>query len=175
MATQKNKKPISKTAKKTTKKAARKPKKSNVDDFWNVRAKAGRKKIFETPDELWNACVEYFEYNSKRSINKVDFRGGFAKRVLIPTPSPMSIEGLCLFLGVNTKYLWDFKDGLKKEDPLYEQFSEIITRVEAIIFKQQFEGATAGIYNSNIIARKLGLTDKKEVSIKEQPLFPDAI
>jgi hypothetical protein len=145
------------------------------DKFWEARAKNGRPKIFSTPTDLWDACVEYFEYNSKRSVNKVDFRGGFATRVVIPTPTPMTIEGLCLFLGVNTKYLWDFKDGLKKDDIHFEGFSEIITRVEGIIFQQQYEGASAGMYNANIIARKLGLTDKKEIKVSEQPLFPDDI
>lgn len=144
-----------------------------VDDFWNK--KTGRKKIFETPDELWNACVEYFEYNSTRTINKVDFKGGFATRVVIPTPAPMSIEGLTIFLGVNNKYFYDFKEGLKKGNPIDDQFSHIISTVEQIIFKQQYEGATSGMYNANIIARRLGLSDKKEITVAEQPLFPDDI
>ena len=41
---------------------------------------------------------------------------------------------------------------------------------------QQFEGAAAGFLNPNIIARKLGLTDKSEVKVsQEQPLFPDVM
>lgn len=146
-----------------------------VDKFWEVKSKAGRKKIFETPDDLWNACVEYFEYNATRTINRVDFKGGFATRVVIPTPAPMSMEGLCIFLDVNTKYFNDFKDLLKKGNPIDDEFSHVISKVEQIIFKQQYEGATTGIYNANIISRRLGLADKKEIAVAEQPLFPDDI
>jgi hypothetical protein len=43
-----------------------------------------------------------------------------------------------------------------------------------IIDNQQFEGAASGFLNPNIIARKLGLSDKQDHTIKsEQPLFPD--
>jgi hypothetical protein len=42
-------------------------------------------------------------------------------------------------------------------------FSQIITRIERTIYDQKFVGAAAGFFNSNIIARDLGLTEKKEI------------
>ena len=37
----------------------------------------------------------------------------------------------------------------------------------------KFEGAAAGLLHANIIARDLGLADKKDITQnKEQPLFP---
>lgn len=35
--------------------------------------------------------------------------------------------------------------------------------VETTIYTQKFEGAAVGAFNSNIIARDLGLADKKEI------------
>ena len=39
----------------------------------------------------------------------------------------------------------------------------IIHKIEEIIYNQKFEGAAVGIFNSNIIARDLGLSDKKDI------------
>lgn len=44
-----------------------------------------------------------------------------------------------------------------------EDFLHVIARVEETIETQQFEGACVGAFNANIIARKLGLSDKQEV------------
>ena len=32
------------------------------NQFWKARAKHGRDKIFKTPDALWKAACEYFEW-----------------------------------------------------------------------------------------------------------------
>lgn len=128
------------------------------NEFWRKRAKHGRDKIFSTPDELWNAAVEYFEYTDTRVWNKTDFKGKDVEEVLIPTSVPYTMTGLCIFLDVNTAYFRQFKTDNK-------DFSTIISRIEDIIYTQKFEGATVGTYNANIIARELGLTDKQESTV----------
>lgn len=40
----------------------------------------------------------------------------------------------------------------------------VITQAEAVIYEQKFTGAAADLLNPNIIARDLGLADKKELS-----------
>ncbi len=63
-------------------------------------------------------------------------------------------------------------EGFREGD--YPAFFEVITRADQIIDQHQFEGASVGAFNANIIARKLGLADKKILQgDKEQPLFPD--
>ena len=32
------------------------------NQFWKARSKHGRELIFKTPEALWDACVEYFEW-----------------------------------------------------------------------------------------------------------------
>jgi len=50
---------------------------------------------------------------------------------------------------------------------------EVIRAINAIMYTNKFDGASCGLYNANIIARDLGLADKKdvknsgEVSIKQ--------
>lgn len=174
--------------KKVTKKAEAKPQDTNTKDavispaearkreggrfwlgnqIWKQRAKHGREKIFKTPDLLWQAACEYFEWCDKNPLIEVDYKGGFATKVDIPRPRAYTMQGLCLYLGCNTGYFNDFEKGLKgSKDKQAAEFSTIVTRIRETVFAQKFEGAAAGLFNSNIIARELGLADKKEVENK---------
>lgn len=48
---------------------------------------------------------------------------------------------------------------MEKED---KDLFEVITRIEEVIETHQFEGACTGVFNANIIARKLGLMNKQQ-------------
>ncbi|MGN6637919.1 MAG: terminase small subunit [Mucilaginibacter sp.] len=139
--------------------------------FWMKRSKHGRDKIFASPEILLNACYEYFEYQSNQAWYKQEaIKGGDNAGLLIPVPtsSPFSIEGLCIFLGVHSKYLNEFENNLKpKEKEIDKDFSNIITHVREVIYTQKAEGATVGAYNASIIARQLGLSDKQEITGKD--------
>jgi hypothetical protein len=137
--------------------------------FWLLRSKHGRDKIFETSTILWEEACRYFEWCSKNPWYKIDFKGKTVKRVKIPTERPLTLTGLCLYLGVNTKYFHDFKKTAS------EDFSEVITRIEETIYTQKFEGATVGAFNANIIARDLGLTDKQEIGIDFDNMTDEAL
>ena len=80
----------------------------------------------------------------------------------VPIKRPYTLHGLCIFMGVNTKYFNDLKDSLRERPDI--NYSEVITRIEEIIYCNKFEGAVAGFFNANIIARDLGLTDKKDLT-----------
>jgi hypothetical protein len=135
------------------------------NNFWEKRSQHGRKKIFTDPETMLKACYEYFTYqtNDRIWLKKEAVKGGeFTGQIIdVPTATPFSIEGLCLFLDVNTKYFNHFESALKpKENKIDEDFSNVITRVRDIIATQQLEGATVGAFNANIVARRLGLADK---------------
>lgn len=133
------------------------------NQFWKNRSKHGRDKLFTTPDLLWTAATEYFEWCDKNpwikneAIKSGDYAGQIVK---VPTSRPYTLTGLCLYLDVNADYFRQFKENLKENE---QDFSWVITRIEEIIYTQKFEGAAIGAFNANIIARDLGLTDKKEL------------
>lgn len=139
------------------------------NQFWKKRAKHGRDRIFQSPKQLWESACEYFEYmdknpwKSKELMRSGDLAG---ELVDVPTARPYSLEGLCLYLGANSKYWAQFKLGLPEAKTLdkeqKEAFSNVITQIEAVIRVQKMEGATVGAFNHNIIARELGLVDKTE-------------
>ncbi len=51
----------------------------------------------------------------------------------------------------------------------------VITRIKETIFTQKFEGASADLLNANIIARDLGLADKKDITSDGDKITYNAI
>lgn len=91
--------------------------------------------------------------------------------VYLPTARPYTLGGLCIYLGVNTKYFNDFEKSLK--DKPNEGFSEVICTIKDIIYTQKFEGACVGAFNANLISRELGIADATKVSGPNgEPLAP---
>ncbi len=124
------------------------------NQYWRARTKHGRDKLFSTPEILWEACCEYFDWVEQNPLNEyVIFQGKIAEET-IPKIRAMTIQGLCLFLDIDDDTWAEYK---KRKD-----FTGIVTRAERIIYQQKFSGAAAGLLNANIIARDLGLADKKE-------------
>src|SRR5882724_2732709 len=120
------------------------------NQFRKLRSKHGRDKLFETPELLWEAACEYFEWCDSNPLIEIDFKGKDADRVELPKMRAFTIHGLCIYLDCNTKYFNDFKEANHKG------FSEVLTRIMEIIYNQKFTGAAAGFLNPNIIARDLG-------------------
>lgn len=127
--------------------------------FWEARSSHGANPRFEHPNDLWDACLEYFEWVERTPLHeaKVVTSGGKAKVMSLPKMRAMTITGLCVFLDVVDSTWRDWK--ANRED-----LSAIIARVEQIIRTQKFEGAAADLLNPSIIARELGLADKAEVA-----------
>ena len=132
--------------------------------FWEARAKHGRSKIFETPEDLWNAAVEYFDWVEKNPLweHKVTQYQGVPVSMEVPKMRAMTIAGLCLFLGVNEDYLTQFEARLDLSTDEGKDFSRVIGQIKTIIRNQKLEGAAADLFNANIIARELGLKERTE-------------
>ncbi len=111
------------------------------NQFWMMRASSGPRLRYETPADLWADCCEYFETRNSVVVNG--------------NPAPYTLKSLCIFLDISSETWCTWR---KDRNDL----SEVITRVDDIIQDQKFTGAACGLYNHNIIARDLGLADKKE-------------
>lgn len=126
------------------------------NQFWKARSKHGRDKIFKSPKQLWDACVEYFDWCEKNPIitYKPFSSDGKSWNHEVPVMRAMTIQGLCIFLDVTTETWNNYK---KDKD-----FFGVITRAEEVMYNQKFTGASAGVLNANIIARDLGLKEQTE-------------
>lgn len=126
------------------------------NQFWKARAKHGRDKIFSTPECLWASCVEYFQWVEDNPLleQKIFHANGQITKDTVSKMRAMTLTGLRLFLDIDHKTWLNYKE--------LDDFFPVITRAEEIIYEQKFTGAAADMLNPNIIARDLGLADKKD-------------
>jgi hypothetical protein len=126
--------------------------------FWEARSSHGANPKFEHPSDLWDACLEYFEWVESNPLYEdklVTFQGA-ATHEPVAKMRAMTIGGLCVFLDIDETSWRGWRES--REDLI-----PVIARVERIIRAQKFEGASADLLNANIIARDLGLADKQEL------------
>lgn len=126
------------------------------NQFWKARTRHGRKKLFESPEALWEACEEYFEWVEQNPLwgsKTAQFQGS---PVDLPEAKmrAMTIGSLCLFLDID-ETTW--REWRKDKD-----FSPTVTRADRVMYSQKLTGAAADLLNPNIIARELGLVDRQE-------------
>lgn len=136
------------------------------NQFWKARSSHGRGKIFETPEQFWNAACEYFEWVESNPLleeKAFHFQGAVVKDTVCKMRA-MTISGLRLFLGISHTALAEYESR--------EDFNSVIRDIKEIIYNQKFAGASADLLNANIIARDLGLIDKKDLSSSDGSLSP---
>lgn len=131
------------------------------NQYWRLRSKDGRDKIFKTPDDLAKAAEDYFKWiddNPFKEEQIVKYKDNYTIGT-VSKMRPYTIHGLCNFIDIAVSTFQEYE---KRPD-----FTAVTTRIRQIIYNQKFEGAAAGFLNPNIIARDLGLSDKKEIDVKE--------
>jgi len=121
--------------------------------YWQLAdpANFGKPRNFETPEILLQKAYEYFQWVDENPIKTtkttVSDKGTYTNTDILQRP--YTWEGLYVYLDVcNLEYY-------KKLD----DYSNVITRINNVMRSQKFEGASVGIFNSNIIARDLGLKE----------------
>ena len=121
--------------------------------FWEARSKHGPDRRYDNPDDLWNACLEYFEWVEENPLweSKATQYQGDVIEMTLPKMRAMTIDGLCLFLDIDdsTWQRWRERDDLRG----------VVGKADRVIRSQKFAGAAADLLNANIIARDLGLRD----------------
>lgn len=133
------------------------PKIDNVDFFingWN---------------EYVNFCLTEPLYQKVVQKIKISRDEEVIKLVDVPHTRPFTIQGFCNYLHISHDL---FSDYIKKEE-----FSEILTHIKQQCYTQKYEGAACNMYNASIIAKDLGLIDKKEIDVSDKrktiaELFP---
>jgi hypothetical protein len=132
------------------------------NEFYKNRKKNGRELIFKTPKELLDKAYEYFEWCDNNPVEKNEaIKSGIAAGKIIPIPirRPYTLGQLCVYIGVSRD---TFKSYEKRKG-----FLLVATHIRDIIEANQLEGALVEIYNPNIVARMLGLSEKKEIAGKD--------
>lgn len=148
------------------------------NEWWKLRSKHGKDKLFASPKLLLEAAEEYFVYcdtHPDYEVKPMVYKGGI-KMVKVPKKQPYTLMGLCLYLGCATSYFRTFKNE-QKDKPDSKDYLSVVAHIEQAIYKQQYDGAASGFFNANIIARALGLAEKVEADVTDNrkqvaDLFP---
>ena len=139
------------------------------NQFWKARSKHGRDRIFASAELLWDACCEYFQWVEDNPL--LEMKPFAYQGVVIQEPvakmRAMTINGLCLFLDIDETTWRAWRE--------VDDFSTVVSKAEKIIYEQKFTGAAADLLNPNIIARDLGLADKKDLGSSDGSMTPRGI
>lgn len=126
----------------------------------------GQPKKVPDPATLWQWFNEYMLTVDMNPIMKKQVvKGGVLAGTVfdVPTPRPYTWEGFEAWL--IHKDIWG---GLKHYQANtgggYNAYRPVIRAIGNVIFSHNFDGAAADIMNPNIIARQLGLVERKEIA-----------
>jgi hypothetical protein len=155
--------------------------------LWKVAGKPDlgneRKKAFATPQIFLDKAFEYFKFTDENFFYRIEQAKKIPDGLVMPdgrvVPGDPLIElpvrrpytegGLCVFCGVNPRWLSTFEQkhrnqgmttGVEERDNLW---LDAIDYVKGVIRNQQYEGAAAGFFKENIVGRMIGLADKQEI------------
>lgn len=134
------------------------------NQLWREAMDLGAPPKFKTPQELAKVASDYFEWVEENPLLSDEVYGAKEPTHFdMKKMRAMTIQGLCIFARISLQTWHNYK--------AKSAFIEVCSRIESVIYNQKFEGAASGLLNPNIIARDLGLVDKKEVENKGEKRY----
>lgn len=135
-----------------------------VGAYKKVRNQKGTSpyRAFDTPEELWTACVDYFRWVDDNPLYHVKAfsHQGVVVRARLPKMRAMTKTAMCLHIGLTAGSLNKYGT-----QPEFKEFHAVVQAAYDVIYAQKFEGAAADLFNANLIARDLGLKEQSETDI----------
>lgn len=132
----------------------------------------GKHKYIETPEKMWEHFETYRKQVKSNPRKRHVFVGKDGNSEFELLERPLTLEGFECFC-YDEGIISDLSNYFANSDNKYAEYSTICSRIRKAIKDDQIQGGMVGQYNASITQRLNGLTDKSEMTIKEQPLFPD--
>lgn len=131
------------------------------NQFWKMRSSHGRKPIFDSPEKLWAACVEYFEWVEANPLKeeKVFCHQGHVTKTEVSKMRAMTMDGLYTFIDICAQTWVNYRSR--------DELSATTEQVERVIRDYKFTGAASELLSPIIIMRDLGLRDGLEHTGKD--------
>jgi len=136
------------------------------NEFWKIADHSSQNLAFDSPEELWDKAMEYFEWcdsNPLKEEKLFHFQGNITRETANKMRAYTQKE-FCLFIGVNEVYLSQFDEGKMER---HKDYAKVIARIRDVIYTQKFVGASAELLNPNIIAMELGLKSRTEMTVEK--------
>lgn len=116
--------------------------------------KRGRPRKYE-PIELWEKFLEYLEF-VKEHPAKIERSFSSGVIAVHTEERPLKLIDFYKFAGITQRMFQYYETN--------EEFTVITAHIRDLIFSQKFDGAARGKFDSNLIARDLGIGDKLDVA-----------
>lgn len=130
------------------------------------------KKNIESPEQLYSLFEGYKEYCKQHPKYENFYNHKEGQEVRVSREVPLTWNGFEIYLR-KEKRLAKLDDYKANKDGRYSEYADIIHAIGQEIYEDKFAGASVGIYQHNIIARDLGLSDKKETEVKGSIIYLD--
>jgi len=118
-------------------------------------------KYIETPEKLWDLFEQYVIHEKDNPMFKVEYVGKDGRIEKTPLETPITFEGFECYLE-DRGIISHLSNYSANKDDKYIEYLTIITRIKRNCFVHNFRGASVGLFNANLIAKKLGLIDKQQ-------------
>ena len=115
-------------------------------------------KYIESPEKLWELFKEYVKHEQSNPMKRIEYVGKDGNKVETPLETPITFEGFECYLS-DKGIIEDLGHYSANTDKSYDSYRTIITRIRNNCFVHNFKGAAVGLFNANLIARKLGISD----------------
>lgn len=139
-------------------------------ELYEMANPVGRPPRYKRAEELWRKFEEYASWVKKTPIQASVALSG--KRATGATEKgqqgthhvtrPLTLDGFKVFAHISD---WPMFKRTKKYQT--KEFLVVIHAIEDIIRDNQVSGAMANVFNSNLVARLNGISDKQEVMGKD--------
>ena len=120
-----------------------------------------KKKYIESPERMWKLFTDYVKHEASNPMFKVEYVGKEGEQVNTPLQVPITFEGFECYVA-DLEIINDLGDYVSNKGGAYGEYSTIITRIQKNCFAQNYKGAAVGLFNANLVAKKLGLAQVTE-------------
>lgn len=121
------------------------------------------KKNIKTPERFWELFVEFRKWKFEQKVSTpVVSKFGVVVSLEHTPPLTWAAFDAWLYEHRHIKHTEDYRSN---KDDRYKEYAGVIHAITQIMFANKFEGAAVGVFNANLIARELGITDKKEIDL----------
>jgi hypothetical protein len=118
-------------------------------------------KYIESPEQLWELFEDYRKHEKLNPMIKNEYVGKDGNAVETELETPVTFEGFECYLS-DKGIIQDLGDYSKNKEQRYTEYAPIITRIQKNCFVHNYKGAAVGLFNANLVARKLGISEKTE-------------
>jgi hypothetical protein len=123
-----------------------------------------------TPAQLWEHFETYVTKEKAQPWIKIEYAGKDGDQKKTPLQVPITFEGFECYLQ-DQEVIRDLGDYSANTDDAYKDYVPVIARIRNNCFVQNFKGASVGMFNAAIIAKKLGLIERINQNVSNIPIL----